>query len=233
MVRAELLWALAALLAGCANVDYQATRAGEFKGEVVLIWVGGSGDAGDGRFVFVPNPRRPLTFTRPGDGGRVVAPGMIYTDGGSIPRIGQVFRGLSPWNYGPAYVVHDWLFRARQCLNDKIATPEEAAIEGMEFQESAEVIAEAIKALEESGRVRPDDISGPIVTLAVTSPVSRDLWRKEGACERVSAPHREAALNAVGRTTRVGALVVPRTTVMVDGAPVPVPPAEIVGVFSF
>nr|WP_249779640.1 DUF1353 domain-containing protein [Bradyrhizobium sediminis] len=40
----------------------------------------------------------------------------MYTDGGSIPRIAQIFNGLSPWGFGPAYIVHDWIFLRSQLL---------------------------------------------------------------------------------------------------------------------
>jgi len=42
--------------------------------------------------------------------GEVITPGPIDTDGGSIPRILWSVPGFSPWDYLPAYVIHDWLF---------------------------------------------------------------------------------------------------------------------------
>jgi len=39
----------------------------------------------------------------------------MYTDGGSIPRAFWVFRNYSPWGYGPAFIIHDWLFHMQNC----------------------------------------------------------------------------------------------------------------------
>ena len=82
-------------------------------------------DAGSGRFVYVPSPGRPLTFHRRSHDAtvRTIVPEMMYTDGGSIPRQAQLFRGFSPWGFAPAYMVHDWIFVARHCLTDGTPTP--------------------------------------------------------------------------------------------------------------
>ncbi len=56
----------------------------------------------------------PLKFTR-GRKGDVIQPDRMWTDGGSIPRQFWVFKNYSPWSYGPAFVVHDWLFRMQDC----------------------------------------------------------------------------------------------------------------------
>src|SRR4051794_8776624 len=93
-----LLCGLALFLSGCASLPPVGYAPGQFSGEVIVMWIGeGDGSSGDGRFLFVPNPRRPLVFKRAAGGpGAQVKPRMMYTDGGSIPRIAQVFRGLSP-----------------------------------------------------------------------------------------------------------------------------------------
>jgi hypothetical protein len=91
------------------------------------MWVGAwSPSSGDGQFVFVPNPNDPLKMSRIDQDGNVVGepiqPGMMYTDGGSIPRIATVFKGFSPWGYAPAYMIHDWLFIAKHCVTDGMAS---------------------------------------------------------------------------------------------------------------
>ena len=48
------LSALAAVASGCANVNYQDTKPGTFRGEVAVVWLGGTDRTGDGRFVYVP-----------------------------------------------------------------------------------------------------------------------------------------------------------------------------------
>lgn len=204
-MRRFALLALAAVC-GCANVNYETTRAGTFSGEVAVVWLKGTKGSGDGTFVYVPTEARPLTFQRP-EGetrGRTITPGMMYTDGGSIPPFARIVNGLTPWNYGPAYIVHDWLFRARQCLNDDSRNPAYDAVKELKFQDSAEIIAEAIKALEASGRVKKGQISGALVTAAVTSPFSNRLWTARDSCSEVSKEDEQTALKAVGRKPVVG-----------------------------
>jgi len=83
-------------LSGCATVDYFHTQAGHFTGSVFVMWVGEGNGSGDGNFLFVPDPRDPLIFTRAHSQshGAVIQPGLMYTDGGSIPKIAQVFNGF-------------------------------------------------------------------------------------------------------------------------------------------
>jgi hypothetical protein len=200
------LAALVAMNGGCANVDYASVEKGSFEGEVAVVWLRGTEGPGDGTFVYVPTPRKPLTFTRPEGktAGAVIVPTMIYTDGGSIPSVGRLFNGLTPWNYGPAYIVHDWLFRAKQCLNANSPNPDYAVVRNLTFQDSAEIIAESIKALQEEGRVRKDDVSAAVVTAGVTSPITRSYWNQKGPCKEVSAADSRLALEAVGRGPRTG-----------------------------
>lgn len=204
------MWATRAVIlclavAGCANVNYDQTKAGEFTGEVAVVWLRGTGKEGDGTFIYVPTPRKPLTFTRPEEKaeGKTITPPMMYTDGGSVPGLARAFRGLTPWNYGPAYIVHDWVFMARQCLNLGETDADYQALAGLDFQDSAEIIAESIKALEVSNRVKAKDISGAAVTFAVTSPFSKARWNAR-ECNRVSDAHRKMAYEAVGQSPEIG-----------------------------
>ncbi|MFN3576364.1 MAG: hypothetical protein ACK4TJ_05205 [Tabrizicola sp.] len=218
-MRLILVLILSLALAACATVNYATIDKGEFSGEVAVVWLRGTGSLGDGTFVYVPTPDRPLTFTRPeGEtAGKTITPPMMYTDGGSVPGLARAFRGFTPWNYGPAYIVHDWLFMARQCLNAGRTDPPYQALDDLTFQDSAEIIAESIKALEESGRVKAGDISAPGVTFAVTSPFSHALWRK-AACREVTPEHARLALDAVGRYPEVGDASRRKILVDPDGA---------------
>src|ERR1019366_6291836 len=67
--------------------------------------------------VYIPSPASSFAFTTTRSG-KVIQPGLMYTDGGSIPRIAQIFGGFSPWGFGPAYAVHDWIFFGRHCILD-------------------------------------------------------------------------------------------------------------------
>jgi hypothetical protein len=171
-------------LSACASVDYSQTPAGRFTGSVFVMWVSEGNESGDGNFLFVPDPRDRLTFTRhdPHGHGVVIQPGLMYTDGGSIPKIAQVFKGLSPWGYAPAYMIHDWLFVARHCLVDGEADPRFNQVRDVDFDDSATILAEAIRALVASQQVQPNDLAGETITTAVDSVVAKELWDKTGAC---------------------------------------------------
>jgi hypothetical protein len=229
------LFAVIVALNACARTDYADIKPGTLEGQVVVVWLGGTKGPGDGSFVYVPTERKPLTFTRPDPNAKVarIEPLMIYTDGGSIPPIGRVFNGLTPWNYGPAYVVHDWLFRARQCLTDNPGDSQYAFVEKISFRDSAQIIGEVIKTLEVTGRVPKRDISGAIVTAAVHSSISRGLWEAERACQKVSEDDRSLALSAVNRDPRVGDRSRLRAFRTVNGKLMPVDPPEVVAVFTF
>ncbi len=225
---------LTALL-GCGHVDYDKAPVGRFDGSLFVMWVGEGGPSGDGAFVYVPAPGNALRFTRKDARGReqVIKPTMMYTDGGSIPKVGQVFKGLSPWGYAPAYMIHDWLFRARQCVNDGKASAAESVVAGMSFQDSADVIAEAIKTLQAEGRVSKDDVAPRIVSSAVAGPISAHLWTKQGACPepRVREADRLAAEAAIPGSSQRALLRAYR--VDPDGNRTRVKPATVVGVVSF
>jgi hypothetical protein len=80
------------------------------KGTLLIQW------DNENRFIYVPQAPDGLRFqTRDG---REVKPERMYTDGGSIPRVFWSVKGLSPWGYGPAYVLHDWLFHVHRCGKD-------------------------------------------------------------------------------------------------------------------
>lgn len=193
-----------ALLASCGKLDFESvSQNGVLDGRLFVMWVGeGSPNSGDGKFVFVPNPKDPLRFTRFDQENRQVGPtfqpGLMYTDGGSIPRIATVFNGFSPWGYAPAYMVHDWLFIANHCVLDGMATDEHKKVEGMNFETSAIVIAEVIKSLQVSGQVSKNDVAAKAISSAVAGPISRRLWERQGACpeHRVTDEHIQAVLQA-------------------------------------
>ncbi|MEM6309574.1 MAG: hypothetical protein AAF754_05940 [Pseudomonadota bacterium] len=225
----------ALLFVSACNTELYDTAPGDgfFTGSLLVMWVdAGSGDEGDGRFVYVPDTRggKGLTFHRGGAAGDVttITPGLMYTDGGSIPRLLQPFNGLNPWGYAPAYMAHDWLFVARKCLNDDIRTPEYKALESLEFDDSVRIMAEAVKALESARRVSDADIDKQAITLAVSSSISQRRWNETGACEtnKVTPEHVkqiQARLN-IGIRSKIA-------SVMVDGERVA--PADIVGQISF
>lgn len=227
-----------ALLGGCATIDYDALVPGSFSGSVFVMWVGEGNSSGDGNFLFVPDPQDPLIFHRQ-DGssaGAVIQPGMMYTDGGSIPKIAQVFNGLSPWGYAPAYMVHDWIFVARHCILDGDPDPRYAPIRPISFEDSARILGEAIRALVAEKRVQRNDVAGTAITAAVDSIVARNLWDTKGACaaSQIKDRDRAAAEAAIPGSSRFAVrrtLAVPEAAT--EAVPAPRKKARIITRVSF
>ncbi|MGL4636473.1 MAG: hypothetical protein ACRCWF_10860 [Beijerinckiaceae bacterium] len=197
-----LILALTGGLTACATVTpYDDIKVGSFKGSVIVVWIGEGGSSGDGLFVYVPDPDDPLTFSRHSSKpiGSVIRPGIMYTDGGSIPPFAQSFNGFSPWGYAPAYMVHDWLFTARHCLIDGATNPEYQQLRNVTFSDSAEILGEAIRTLVAEKKVKKDDFAGSTITGAVASFVARELWDAKGACKKnqVTERHVRLALDAI------------------------------------
>lgn len=234
-MRAKLLaLAAATVITACGPNIYQKAQPGEFTGRIYLMWIDDGGNSGSGTFVFVPVPGQELTFTRKNPAATVttIEPEMMYTDGGSIPRVAQAFKGFSPWGYAPAYMVHDWLFIARNCIKDGTPTDRENDIAGMKFEESADVMAEAIKALVAQNMVKKNDVSEVIIPSVVGGPIARGLWDKDGACagRRVSEADRkavEAALPGARISLRNAFRTLP------DGKVVRVKPARVIDTLEF
>ena len=144
-----------------------------------LIWVGPD------QFVFEKDPNDPLYFQR--SNGERIVPETIYTDGGSIPRPMWVFRNYSPWGYGPAFVIHDWLFSTHYCR-----TP---GYEKYTVKAAAEVMAECQKTLMETGKAPKSPMAMYLMYLAVSSPVAERAW-ETGTC--TLPPHVPRALLSDG-----------------------------------
>ncbi|TLP59312.1 hypothetical protein FEE96_17065 [Parasedimentitalea maritima] len=192
---------ICATLTGCGSVDYDAAPVGEFTGSLFVMWIGEGDDTGSGRFVYVPDQNNPLRFTRGGDpaGVKVIEPEIMYTDGGSIPKQAQLFKGFSPWGYAPAYMVHDWIYVARHCLTDGKPTAREETTKDMTFQDSADLTAEMIKTLIHSQKVSENDVASRVVSGTVAGPASYQRWTIRGACDedRVSEELRREVESAL------------------------------------
>lgn len=192
---------LLAVLSGCGSLDYTKLTPGALSGSLFVMWIDEGNSSGDGTFLFVPDPNDPLTFTRANQAlpGAVIKPGLMYTDGGSIPKVAQVFNGLSPWGYAPAYMIHDWLFVAHHCIVDGEADPRFTQVQGVTFQDSAEILGEAIKALVEARTVKANDVATGAITSAVAGPVAKGLWDTRGACaaSHVKPEHAARAAAAI------------------------------------
>jgi len=182
-------------LGSCSTVRYSDLDAGVFSGSLFVMWIGEGGRSGDGVFVYVPDPKNPLTFTRPNGNApaTIVRPRIMYTDGGSIPKIAQVFNGLSPWGYAPAYMIHDWLFVAHHCVVDQNPDPRYQAMRDVKFDDSVKIIGEAIHGLVAAKQVKQDDVAASAITFAVGSPIARSLWDSKDSCAESIVSERDRA----------------------------------------
>lgn len=134
---------------------------GRFEGEPTLVWL--SPD----RFLHLPRPEAPFRYIR--HDGAVIEPGRMFTDGGSIPRALWSFKDFSPWTYGPAFLIHDWLFDLHHCGRDQLG-----------FEEVRDIMLEGVKTLMESGVCPFNRIAFDAIYAGIDSPIARALWNKPG-----------------------------------------------------
>lgn len=101
----------------------KAPTTGRISGDPHLVWIAPN------TFLFYQPPgQESFSFTThlasekvdpaaPGRGryrhaGLKITPGMMITTGASVPRSLWLAKGLSPWDYAQAAIIHDWLFEA-------------------------------------------------------------------------------------------------------------------------
>jgi hypothetical protein len=98
---------LTALLSSCASkLDYKDVMVGKIVGKPSIQW------ETPNRFVLHPHRAQPFRFIR--YNGDIIIPQDLRTDGGSIPRVLWGYDGFSPWQFTPAYLVHDWIYEAKR-----------------------------------------------------------------------------------------------------------------------
>ncbi len=128
-----LCWAVVG--SSCASRKvYDSIETGSFDGSLNLQWISPE------KFVFIPDPERPFTFTRAS--GEIIQPQAMFTDVGSLPRFLTVDSDFSSMGYAPAYIIHDWLY----------VDHTKAANSGdpHDINRSALILAEGLKTLMES-----------------------------------------------------------------------------------
>jgi hypothetical protein len=186
--RALIGLAATVLLSSCATYSYDKTPRGTLKGQLMVVWVG------EDRFVYWPNTKDPLRYER-ADGSTLpvasIRPGLMYTDGGSIPRPLRGLQGFSPWGYAPAYVVHDWLFAAHHCLvaglpMDPRDKDELEKVRALSFKDSIDALAEVMRTLMADKRVKTNPAAFDAISFGVETTIAENLWNS-GKCETVSA----------------------------------------------
>lgn len=168
MRRFATICLLTILLTACATRHYERVSPGKsLKGTVVVEWMEPD------RFLFTPKESNPLIFTRSND--QTIQPQKMLTDGGSIPRPLWTLRNYSPWGFGPAFIVHDWLFHMQDC--------DIPGFENWTIEEAALVMSEVMKTMMES----PDFGYGDKTTVylmykAVQTAPAREAWT-DHSCE--------------------------------------------------
>jgi hypothetical protein len=172
----RLYWLLIAIfLSGCADLHYSQTKPGELKGKLLVQWI-----AAD-QFIFRPDENAPLTFTRYNN--EQITPGLMYTDGGSIPRPLWGVRNFSPWGYAPAFIIHDWLFTMKHCRLP--------GYERYSLEEAAWVMSEVMKTMMEQEGV--DKFTLYAMFEAVSSRVAAEVWDTD-RCEQPALQLKSAAV---------------------------------------
>lgn len=118
-----------------ADRFYDSLGTGTIEGAPIVIWNGMDS------FIFRQDPNRPFRYRTAA--GRLITPGVMETDGGSVPRVLRGLSRFSSWSYAPAFIVHDWIFVAKKC---GLAPDNDFA-----FEEAALTMAEIMKTLMQVG----------------------------------------------------------------------------------
>lgn len=173
-------------LSGCAYLFYARTPPGKFSGKLYVEWIAPN------EFIYRPDDVDPLVFLTAD--GRKIQPQLMYTNGGSIPRLFWSAQGYGPWDFAPGFIIHDWLFEQHHCKGgdwDKY-----------DLNDAATVLAEAMKSqMEKSGQ--PEPVVLYAVNKAVRSPIAMRKWQ-DGVCSPPpsiavqSAPSKDAP-NGISR----------------------------------
>ena len=151
------------LTTGCASIFYSKTSTGSFTGKLTVEWVAPN------QFIYRPDKDDPLQYKT--SDGRTIKPQLMYTDGGSIPRLFWSAPDLGPWDFAPGYIIHDWLFQQHHCQIDDW--------QSYDFPKSAQVLAEGIKTqMEKASKPEPTIVLA--IYEAVRSPVAENLWNHPG-----------------------------------------------------
>lgn len=120
-------------------------------------------------FRFIPRNTAPFAFKRAS--GETIVPRTFFTDGGSIPML---VRGLdpqlSPWAYGPAYLLHDWLYEVHHAADFTGAQSPRS------FEDVRDVLLEAVNTLCAMKRCVCSDATFNLLFIAINSGVARKVW---------------------------------------------------------
>jgi hypothetical protein len=167
---------------GLADRFYGELALGRIEGLPIVMWNGMDS------FIFRQDPVR--TFRYVTGSGRTISPRVMETDGGSIPRVLRSLSKFSSWGYGPAFVIHDWLFVAKKCR----FSPDD----DLTLEEAGKIMAEIMKTMMEVGyhnydnqMVKLDKAEDTLYVMyeAVISKFARQLWDDTMSLRCLSEPN--------------------------------------------
>lgn len=171
---------LCAVSPGCATWKYNSTTPAKLHNadRIWLVWLGPD------EFIYVPDPDVNRRFFIERADGEKITPGVMKTDGGSIPRVFRGSEQLSPWRFTPAFIVHDWLFEMKRCGLEPGGTPDNTNPHHT-VKTAADVMAECVKAqMEEHPKIK-NVTTLYLMDLAVRN-FAGGMW-SNGKCDRVEA----------------------------------------------
>jgi hypothetical protein len=155
---------------------------GDLEGIATVEWVS------EDYFAYLPDRNKPLSF-QPSfwtGSAKRITPRLMYTDGGSVPRALWNIPGLSPWGFGPAYIIHDYIFTVHRCHAINPAVWSDPAVEDITFPQSAEVLAEVGKSLIDLGLIKHDALQA--IVWAVRTQYAQTLWNQPGNATDCAQP---------------------------------------------
>ncbi|MER8473625.1 hypothetical protein NKH23_30305 [Mesorhizobium sp. M1328] len=84
-------------------------------------------------------------------------------------------------------------FIAHHCIVDGSTEKRFDQVRGVEFDDSAAILGEAIKALIATRQVAPNDVATSAITAAVGSAIAKNLWDEKGACKSLQVSAKDIA----------------------------------------
>ena len=126
---------------------------------------------GENWFEYLPHPDPLLRFAFRRYTGETVTPGRMFTNGGSIPRWLWWKEGLSPWDYGPAYVLHDWEFDLHYCGQSQKT-----------FEQVRDEMMEALRTLMDEGLGTDRPAMFRAIYVGINSSIARQAWASTPGC---------------------------------------------------
>ena len=157
--RYQSLGAITKFLPATSHEEYDAIIPGRFSGILTVEW------HGPRKFLFYQQPHEDAAFSFTRHNGEVIVPGRMRTDAGTIPKFLWTVPGFSPWEFGPAYIVHDWEFRHHTCNKGKKT-----------FEEVNRTLLEGIKTLMESGVCQKNLSAFKIIAYSIHSNAVKRHW---------------------------------------------------------